>query len=95
MDITRILNWEGWLLLTFFKSALRFAFIARTGIISAALVISRRLSLASTNEVGINSSRTQKTRMVLGDLVLGMSFPLAQLIICEAFPVSLSLWLSI
>lgn len=58
--------------------------MAHIGIVSAALVIARRVALISTGKAGAVYTRRDKVRMVLVDLALGLSFPFAQLIICES-----------
>lgn len=64
--------------------ATRVAFIARIGIIAASLVIARRVAKITTGS-GIHASPTfdGRRQMIYTDLAIGLSFPLAQLIICE------------
>lgn len=63
----------------------RLIFMGSISAPSTSLVIARRLSLIVTSEYG-HFSRFERTRMVLFDLGLGLSFPIAQLIICVASP---------
>lgn len=56
------------------------------GVPVAGLVIARRLSLILTNECSGYHTRSERSRVVLSDLALGLSFPIAQLIICATPP---------
>ena len=65
--------------------AIRIAFIGRTGIIAAALVIARRISIIATgSSISSNPRHINKKRMVITDLAIGLSFPAAQLVICTS-----------
>lgn len=63
--------------------AIRIVYIGQLGIVSAGLVIARRVSKISTNvEVFPNSGTSDRRRMIITDLAIGLSVPIAQLIIC-------------
>lgn len=68
--------------------AIRITFVAPIGIIAAAMVISRRLCKIATGTT-VTSTRRDKRRAIIIDLIIGLAPPLAQFIICKTiFPYS-------
>lgn len=63
---------------------LRFIFMARLGVVSAGLVIARRVSIIEMGQAGVIQTRKDEVRMMVGDLALGLIFPLGQLVICKS-----------
>lgn len=59
--------------------------MARLGVVSAGLVIARRVSIIATGQAGVCQTRRDKIRMMVGDLALGLTFPIGQLVICKGF----------
>lgn len=67
--------------------ATRIYFIGHIGIISAALVIARRISIISTETQTYPGAYTSsRRRMIVIDLIIALSLPVAHLIICESCP---------
>lgn len=62
--------------------AIRITYAGRIGIVAAGLVIARRISKIATGTT-VSSTRSDKRRIIITDLAIGLSFPLAQFIICE------------
>lgn len=68
-------------------AAIRISFVGPIGILSAALVIARRVSIISTEVQAYPGAYSpSRRRMVFTDLAIALSFPAAQLIICRAIP---------
>lgn len=65
------------------RLAIRMTYAGKIGIISAGLVIARRLCLIVNAHVPTPKERSVQIRTAAQDLTIGLSFPLAQFVICK------------